>query len=316
MVKSYLPFSVDQATDPYAVLGIPRNASNADIRTAWKKLIVKVHPDKVGDDGKLFRQVQTAYEMLAADAKKTPQQRQQAQRKRDQQQRRREFEKKKEDERLAAQRAYVERMKEMEKARAEREKKEEEARKERQMKERRIIAEGRHTYEERMARERHEAYLERCKQFNEQQAAKKKQYEQQRGRTWADRQKDRHAERFNSRLRKFLENEGGPSSQELQDEDVEPHEPERTGGDLRAPQQDGRGEAAEAAVERGEQPASSEDAASSSSASAATRDGGVVDGFGEQLFWERRRAEVVRNLHSWLPQTLGPHRSESTLFER
>ena len=315
MVKSYLPFNVDSSTDPYVVLGIPRNASNNDIRTAWKKLIIRVHPDKVGDDGKAFRQVQTAYEMLAADAKKTPQQRQQAQRKRDQQHRRREFEKKKEDERVAAQRAYVERMKEMERARAEREKKEEEERKERQQKERRIISEGRQTYEERMARERHEAYLDRCKQFNDQQAAKKKQYEQQRGRTWADRQKDRHAERFNSRLRKFLDNEGGASSQELQEEEVEPHEPERTGGDLRA-QQEGRGEAAVAADESGELPAASEAAGNHGPASVATPDGGVVDGPLEQMFWERRRAEVVRNLHSWLPQSLGPHRSESALFNR
>jgi hypothetical protein len=60
-------------SDPYDVLGIPRGASQDEIRRAYRKLVVKYHPDKVehlGDEFKVlaekkFKQIQEAYQELA-----------------------------------------------------------------------------------------------------------------------------------------------------------------------------------------------------------------------------------------------------------
>ena len=59
--------------DPYDVLGVPRGASQDEIRRAYRKLVVKYHPDKVehlGDEFKVvaekkFKQIQEAYQELA-----------------------------------------------------------------------------------------------------------------------------------------------------------------------------------------------------------------------------------------------------------
>ena len=59
--------------DPYDVLGVPRGASQDEIRRAYRKLVVKYHPDKVdhlGDEFKAlaekkFKQIQEAYQELA-----------------------------------------------------------------------------------------------------------------------------------------------------------------------------------------------------------------------------------------------------------
>lgn len=324
MTKSnFSPQSVETTVDPYAVLHIHRSASNAEIRSAWKKLIIKCHPDKVGDDGTAFRRVQTAYEMLQADSKKTPQQRAQAQRRREQQQRRKDFDRKRQDEQAAAQRAYTEKMKEMEKARNERKAKEEEERKEKEQNERRIVKEGRNNYEERMARERHDAYLERCRTWNEQQAAKKKEYEQKRGASWADRQQSRHNARFNSRLRRYM-----------QQQEEEPQEPERTGGSEEAA-------AAGAAAAGAASPTTSPDPSAAGGSEAGGSEGSdspvarsepaVAAKFAgdpkavpvdePSFFWEHRRKEVLNGLHAWLPPAFGPvpaigGQRESMLFNR
>jgi uncharacterized membrane protein YkvA (DUF1232 family) len=58
--------------DPYNVLGVPRGASQDEIRRAYRKLVVKYHPDKVehlGDEFKVlaenkFKQIQEAYQEL------------------------------------------------------------------------------------------------------------------------------------------------------------------------------------------------------------------------------------------------------------
>jgi curved DNA-binding protein CbpA len=47
-----------------AVLDIPRDASEADIKKAFRKLSIKHHPDK-GGDKELFQKIQRAYEVLS-----------------------------------------------------------------------------------------------------------------------------------------------------------------------------------------------------------------------------------------------------------
>jgi len=57
--------------DYYSILGVPRNASDQDIRKAYKKQSMQHHPDRGGDEAK-FKEVNEAYSTL-----KDPQKRQQ-----------------------------------------------------------------------------------------------------------------------------------------------------------------------------------------------------------------------------------------------
>jgi len=58
--------------DPYEILGIERDASKAEIKTAYKRLIARYHPDKVQHLGKEFQElahqkfvaIQKAYDTL------------------------------------------------------------------------------------------------------------------------------------------------------------------------------------------------------------------------------------------------------------
>lgn len=50
-------------SDLYAILGLNRNASQEDIRDAFKKLAVKHHPDK-GGNAETYKKIQNAYEVL------------------------------------------------------------------------------------------------------------------------------------------------------------------------------------------------------------------------------------------------------------
>jgi molecular chaperone DnaJ len=58
--------------DYYEVLGIPRDASNEDIKRAFRKLAFQYHPDRNRDDGaaERFKEINEAYEILSNDDKR------------------------------------------------------------------------------------------------------------------------------------------------------------------------------------------------------------------------------------------------------
>jgi len=63
--------------DPYAVLGLERNAAESEIKRAYRKLISQHHPDKLGDvpdelkrrAEERAREINTAYERIRAERK-------------------------------------------------------------------------------------------------------------------------------------------------------------------------------------------------------------------------------------------------------
>jgi len=65
--------SEEPARDPYAVLGLEKNASPEEIKHAYRELANKYHPDKVSHLGEEFREIahrkfkeiRRAYEQLA-----------------------------------------------------------------------------------------------------------------------------------------------------------------------------------------------------------------------------------------------------------
>ena len=61
------------ATDPYKVLGLDKSASEAEIKSAYRKLAKKYHPDQNKDDEKAqaqFQKVSAAYDILGDKDKK------------------------------------------------------------------------------------------------------------------------------------------------------------------------------------------------------------------------------------------------------
>jgi len=49
----------------YKLLEVDKNASEADIKKAYKKMAVKLHPDKPGGDQEKFKELSRAYEVLS-----------------------------------------------------------------------------------------------------------------------------------------------------------------------------------------------------------------------------------------------------------
>lgn len=56
-------------TDAYQTLGVARNATEEEIKKAYRKLASQHHPDKGGDTAK-FQEIQTAYDTLSDPAKR------------------------------------------------------------------------------------------------------------------------------------------------------------------------------------------------------------------------------------------------------
>ena len=49
------------ARDYYGLLGVSRNATDAEIKRAYRKLARELHPDINPDEGERFKEVSTAY---------------------------------------------------------------------------------------------------------------------------------------------------------------------------------------------------------------------------------------------------------------
>jgi len=57
--------------DYYEILGVARNASEAEIKTAYRKLAHKHHPDKQGGDEQKFKEINEAYQTLSNKEKRS-----------------------------------------------------------------------------------------------------------------------------------------------------------------------------------------------------------------------------------------------------
>jgi len=58
------------AKNYYYILGVSINASDIEIRTAYRQLVKKFHPDRYGSNSKPFLEIQEAYDVLNDPNKK------------------------------------------------------------------------------------------------------------------------------------------------------------------------------------------------------------------------------------------------------
>jgi len=56
--------------DYYEILGVPKSASNDEIKRAYRRLAHQYHPDKNGGDDKKFKEINEAYQVLGNKEKK------------------------------------------------------------------------------------------------------------------------------------------------------------------------------------------------------------------------------------------------------
>ncbi|KAF2150961.1 heat shock protein DnaJ, partial [Myriangium duriaei CBS 260.36] len=62
--------------DPYLALGLPKDTTAAQVKTTYRKLALKFHPDKVTDESLKasaadnFHRIQQAYEILSDEDKR------------------------------------------------------------------------------------------------------------------------------------------------------------------------------------------------------------------------------------------------------
>jgi curved DNA-binding protein CbpA len=181
--------SVDQASNPYATLGITRTASLDEIRAAWKRAALKTHPDRTFDDGSAFRAVQAAYEKLMSSVSSAssvsrwaaPRPAEPA------------------DKWTAHQRA------ERQHATVERQRSE----RQRQERERAEAARAASKLAEERARySAHKTYAERARAFAAEEQMRREAHKAARGKTWADRLQERHQERYRSRFQRYVGKNG------------------------------------------------------------------------------------------------------------
>ncbi|KAF2656226.1 heat shock protein DnaJ, partial [Lophiostoma macrostomum CBS 122681] len=63
----------DLPPDPYAALGVPKDATVGTIKSTYRKLVLKCHPDKVTDESlkqqkqEEFHKIQQAYELIGEE---------------------------------------------------------------------------------------------------------------------------------------------------------------------------------------------------------------------------------------------------------
>ena len=181
--------SVDQASNPYATLGITRTASLDEIRAAWKRAALKTHPDRTFDDGSAFRAVQAAYEKLMSSVSSASS-----------------------VSRWAAPRPAEPTDKWTAHQRAERQHASvERQRSERQRQERERAEAARAASklaEERARYSAHKTYAERARAFAAEEQMRREAHKAARGKTWADRQQERHQERYRSRFQRYVGKDG------------------------------------------------------------------------------------------------------------
>ena len=60
---------MDDCDCPYAILSVPRNATLGQIKSSYRKLALRHHPDKGGDEA-MFKIISAAYEILSDDARR------------------------------------------------------------------------------------------------------------------------------------------------------------------------------------------------------------------------------------------------------